>query len=144
MPVQWTPDLAVGHAEIDSQHKELFVKVNDLIEAMREGKGRDEVEKTLAFLEKYVVHHFGTEERLMLRSGYPEYAVHKSQHTELVGDIGVWKTKLESGATLAATIELQRRLTEWLRTHIGRTDKALATFLRTASDAKAPPSGKAQ
>ena len=76
----------------------------------------------------------------MQRAGYPDYAVHKSQHMELVGDIGVWKSQLENGATLGATIELQRRLTEWLRSHIGRTDKALAAFLREKPAGPAPAS----
>jgi hemerythrin-like metal-binding protein len=134
MRVQWTPDLAVGHVEIDTQHKELFVKVNALLEAMHAGKGRDEVESTLTFLERYVVHHFGTEERMMARAGYPELTHHKAQHAAFIADLDGWKAKLASGATLATTIDLQRALTDWLRSHIGRTDQALATFLQARAD----------
>ncbi|MHB9035807.1 MAG: hemerythrin domain-containing protein, partial [Armatimonadota bacterium] len=58
MAVQWTPDLAVGVREIDDQHRELFKRVNDLLEAMSKGKGRDEIAKVVAFLGNYVVTHF--------------------------------------------------------------------------------------
>ncbi|MHB0870885.1 MAG: hypothetical protein ACYC5J_15740 [Chloroflexota bacterium] len=33
MPVQWTPDLSVGVTLIDDQHKGLFKRVNQLLEA---------------------------------------------------------------------------------------------------------------
>ncbi|MHB1162771.1 MAG: hypothetical protein ACYC3V_20925 [Chloroflexota bacterium] len=33
MPVRWTPDLSVGVTLIDDQHKELFKRVNQLLEA---------------------------------------------------------------------------------------------------------------
>jgi len=131
MIVQWTPGLAVGNAEIDGQHQELFERVNALLEAMRRGRGRDEVRQTLGFLEHYVVYHFGAEERLMARAGYPLLVMHKRLHAGLLAELALWKPRLGTGTALWLTLELQRRLTDWLQNHIGHDDRRLAEFLRT-------------
>ena len=65
MAIEWTEDLATGVPEIDAQHKELFSRINRLLEACNQGQGRAEVGKTLAFLEEYVLIHFSTEEKIM-------------------------------------------------------------------------------
>jgi len=38
MAIEWTNDLATGVSEIDYQHKELFRRINSLLDACREGK----------------------------------------------------------------------------------------------------------
>ncbi len=39
MPIEWTQDLAVGVKIIDEQHKEIFRRVDALLEACKAGKG---------------------------------------------------------------------------------------------------------
>lgn len=41
MAYSWTADLETGNAKIDDQHKQLFVAINNLLEACSKGKGRD-------------------------------------------------------------------------------------------------------
>ena len=132
--LQWDPNLSVGVAEIDDQHKELFTRINSLRSAMSEGKGRSEISRTTRFLEEYVVIHFGTEEKYMSRYNYPEYAAHRAKHAEFVHDFADLKKKLEQlesqqAITSFLVIDLQRRLVEWLLNHIGKVDKALGFFL---------------
>ena len=38
--MQWTEDLSDGIAAIDNQRKELFSRINSLVEAIRQGKCR--------------------------------------------------------------------------------------------------------
>ena len=130
--IQWSADLAIGHSEIDGQHKQLVRKIDGLLEAMHAGKGKEEVANTLAFLEEYVVFHFGTEEKLMASSHFPGAATHKHQHAELIRVLGGWKKRLEGGATLAVTLELKDALANWLRDHISGSDRALGNFLHDA------------
>src|SRR5512134_3985517 len=78
-PIRWTPALAVGDADIDDQHRELFRRAARLIDALRSGD-RGEVLPTLAYLEAYAVHHFAGEERLMRELGYPGLAEHVAAH----------------------------------------------------------------
>ncbi len=71
MELPWTNDLKVGIRDIDSQHRELFVRINKLRTAMGQGRGKEGINRTLRFLEEYVVEHFLNEERYMRTSNYP-------------------------------------------------------------------------
>lgn len=82
MALQWTQALSVGNVEIDNQHKEFFARVNKLMDAMTERKGKEEVGNTIKFLESYVIEHFGTEERHMTKVNYPKFTQHKAEHEE--------------------------------------------------------------
>ncbi|MCL4499004.1 MAG: bacteriohemerythrin [Chloroflexi bacterium] len=132
MAVQWTPDLSVGVNEIDNQHKELFSRVNALLDAMVQGLGKFHLDKTINFLGEYVVSHFGTEEKYMKQLNYPRYASHKIEHDAFVKQFGQLKKTLDNGEiTTVTVIQVQRQLMDWLKNHIGNVDKALGAFLNT-------------
>ena len=131
MAIEWTPDLAVGVEEIDNQHKELFKRVDSLLVAMRDGKGKDEIGTIVTFLQDYVVTHFGAEEAYMARYFYPGQVQHKAEHTRFVKDFLDLKSSLEAGGSGSTFIVMiNRQVGDWLRSHIGKTDKALGEFLR--------------
>ncbi len=132
MPVQWTPDLAVGVSLIDDQHKELFKRINQLLEASSQGKGKEEIGKLIQFLSDYVVTHFGTEEKAMVQHGYGGIAAHKGEHLAFLRDFGDLAKSYEAqGASTSLVIALQRRVIDWLNNHIRQSDKALGVFLKT-------------
>ncbi|MEK7700013.1 MAG: hemerythrin domain-containing protein [Planctomycetota bacterium] len=68
MAVQWSENLAVGVTMIDDQHKGIFSRINTLMSAMSQGKGKEEVGKVLEFLADYTKKHFSAEEKLMMES----------------------------------------------------------------------------
>jgi hemerythrin len=128
-PLRWTPALAVGDADIDDQHRELFRRAERLIAALREGD-RGEVLPTLDYLEAYVLHHFEGEERLMRQLGYPGLDEHVAAHREfreefaaLVGDLD------RRGPTALVALTLHNWLSAWLRGHLGGVDLRLGRFL---------------
>jgi len=130
MATKWTQDLSVGVAEIDNQHKELFRIIDSLLEAMSKGQAKDSVEPIIGFLEKYVVDHFAMEENHMLKYNYGSYTSHKAQHTAFLADFEALKSDYQTrGAGIVVVLQLQKRLSGWLVTHIGATDKALGAFL---------------
>jgi len=132
MAIEWTEDLATGVKEIDDQHKELFNRINKLFFACSEGRGREEIIKTLEFLSDYVISHFGAEERFMTAYHYNGYAHHKSQHETFIRELSSLKNKLEiNGPTVDLVIYVNQFLTEWLINHIRKMDRALADFLKT-------------
>ena len=131
MSIEWSSNLATGVAEIDSQHREIFKRVNRLSAACSEGKGKEEVLRLLLFLEDYIKEHFAAEERLQLRHGYPGYAAHKSQHTRFSADISRLATEFKmEGATLSLVIMTNKTLTAWLVHHISKTDTEFGAYLR--------------
>jgi hemerythrin-like metal-binding protein len=133
MTIEWTPHLAVGHEEIDRQHRELLRRANEILDAMTEGRGLEEVDRTVAFLAEYVAHHFKTEERQMALLAYPGITAHKAEHAAFVTQMLRLRDEFRAGGpTMPLAVELQRLVCALVGDHFLRTDQALATFLRKA------------
>lgn len=78
MPIaKWDDSYRTGHVLVDRQHQELFRMVNELHDAIIEGKGNDVLAPTLKKLAKYTVEHFRDEEVLMASINYPMLVPHK-------------------------------------------------------------------
>ncbi len=75
--VKWTKSLVSGIPGIDKQHKELVDKINELLDATRSRKGKEEIVSIFEFLSVYVQEHFEDEERLLLKYNYPKFDEHK-------------------------------------------------------------------
>lgn len=132
MALLWTEELAVGYGLIDDQHKELFARYNKLLQACKEGKGREAIEPTLDFLIDYVKRHFAEEERFMERYAYPERDDHIQQHRSLFGQVDAVRSELrERGATVAVITSINHTLCNWLIQHVKQTDRKLGKFLNT-------------
>ncbi len=132
----WTPDLAVGVAEIDNQHKALFTKLNSLLDAMGKGTGDTEVIRLVDFLGQYVVDHFWTEEKYMARSHYPGAALHKLQHAGFIREFTKLKDQLSTrGVSAALVLGAHKQVSDWLVNHICKTDKVLGAFIKTKTAA---------
>lgn len=130
MPIEWSEDLSTRVNLIDEQHKSLFKAVNELSQAMWDGRGKEEVTKLVTFLANYVVEHFGDEEKLMAPHDYPGYDEHRKQHIKFLQDFAAFKTKFESGqVTSELVVKVLDDTCDWLRGHIRGTDRALGTFL---------------
>lgn len=131
MAIEWKEDLAVGVPNIDEQHKELFNKVNALFDACNSGKGRDQIDPIINYLQDYVVLHFGDEESLQKQYDYPEYTKHKAQHDQFIKDFLGLKDKIEkNGVTGLTIVQLNQVLVDWLIKHIRKTDRDFAAFLK--------------
>ena len=125
----WGPMLEVGVKEIDTQHRKLVDLANELADAVRAGKGKEVLGKTLAELVRYTQTHFATEEKLMDQHKYPGTADHKQLHKDLVKTVSDFKAKFDKGDA-ALTDEIMNFLRDWLTKHIMNIDKALARDLK--------------
>ncbi|MEW5849372.1 MAG: hemerythrin family protein [Myxococcota bacterium] len=145
MGASWTEDLAVGVPEIDDQHRELFRLVDMLLAACLAGNGKTEAERVMGFLECYVVDHFSAEEALMHRVGYPQVETHHLQHRQMVQRLAELKVALaRDGVTSLLVTQLNRSVVDWLLNHVGRSDRALADFLRARTPRNAEPLTRAR
>lgn len=127
---EWTTEYSLGHQEIDAQHQKLFALASELHTAMTQGKGKDALSKTLQNLVAYTKTHFANEERLMRANDYPEYAEHKAAHDALTAQVVEFQRDFESGR-VGMTVQLLQFLKDWLRHHIGETDRHIAEFLKS-------------
>lgn len=124
-----TPDLVTGNTLIDSEHRQLFAAVNDLMDACTHGQGRDQIQKTVSFLSNYVVKHFGDEENLQLQNKYPGYSAHKAFHDGYRRQLSETSQQLlKEGPTVKALGELNR-VVGVLVSHIRTEDKRLARYI---------------
>jgi hemerythrin len=130
VPYSWTPRLSVGVTEIDRQHQELFSRLNGFFQAIREGKGTDEVNATLAFLRSYVAVHFEAEQVLMRRFEYPARVAHEAEHAHFAEQLEWLSERLSAEGVSASLVEeAEIELAGWLVRHVMGTDRTLATFV---------------
>ncbi len=130
MTYELTQDLMTGNALIDSEHRQLFAAVNNLMTACSQGKGRDQIQQTVTFLSNYVVKHFQDEERLQAQSNYPNYPAHKQFHDGYRRQLAqVSQELLQEGPTVKALGDLNR-VVAVLISHIRTEDKRLARHIK--------------
>jgi hemerythrin len=131
MAILWTNDLATGSERIDIQHKAIFERINTLLEACREGRGKKEVQGVLAFLEDYVLTHFSAEEQYMKLRGYSGYEAHKEQHEDFIRKLSEIKESIQaSGPGVHTVISINQLLVAWFVNHIRKLDTQLGALLQ--------------
>ncbi|NOZ59561.1 MAG: hemerythrin family protein [Euryarchaeota archaeon] len=128
--LKWSERLATGVEEIDSQHRELFRRINSLLEACSQRRGEEKIAEVMDFLEEYIVVHFGTEERYMRRYNYPGYSSHRAQHAKFISEFSELRRRLRSGRVSTVVIPTNRLLVDWWINHIGGSDRELGEFLK--------------
>ena len=128
----WSDSWMIGVDKIDAQHKELFDRINALLTAMKNGKGKTEVLSTLDFLEEYVNKHFTDDEEIQKKNNYPRYAIQHQEHEEFREQLKqLRKTFEETGLSTMFVINVQNSMTNWWRKHILELDKDLGSYLNT-------------
>ena len=129
--IEFDPVLLTGIESIDAQHRELFARVNRLIEASRARRSKEEVGHLLDFLGSYVVEHFASEEEAMAAHAYPRAEAHQGEHRQFVKELeALRKESRAEGPTPLLVMHVTSRTTEWLREHIYRTDRLLGDWIR--------------
>ena len=100
--ITWGPQLEFGISIIDSQHKRLVDMINKLDDAMKSGRGGQEVTNTLEGLVEYTHTHFRTEEGLLKDNGYEEFDLHCREHRIFTDQIEMVRLLVEGGADVNA------------------------------------------
>jgi len=126
--ITWSDKLAVGVEEIDNQHQKLVQLINGLHNHLLAGDANEIMSKVLERVVDYTGFHFGTEEKLMEKYGFPFSTAHKREHQKLVNTAVELQTKLNSG-NARITSETMNFLKDWLYHHILESDKLLGKHL---------------
>jgi len=126
--MEWNDKLLTGVKECDEQHKKLVNLINELYEAMKQGKGKEIIDKILNELASYADYHFSTEEKLMTKYGYPELSIHKKEHESFKKKVKEFVERKAKGE-VTLSVEIMNFLKDWLFHHIMETDKKYGPFL---------------
>ena len=125
--IQWDDSLSVKVVEIDRQHQQLIEMINDLNDAMRQGKGKAVLGKIINGLVNYATTHFITEEKYFDKFGYPEADSHIKAHTDFVKKVSEFKDEFEKG-NITLSIQIMDFLSDWLQKHIKGLDAKFGPF----------------
>jgi len=129
----WVDAYSVGIRTIDEQHKKLIALINKLDDAMAKGHGKEAVGDILNELITYCGTHFGNEERLFDKHGYPDAESHKEKHKKMTAKVLDVQRQYKAGK-MNITFEVMDFLQNWLDKHILGTDKKYAPFLQSKGE----------
>ncbi len=119
--VEWHDGLSVGIEEIDEQHRILVDLLNELNQALIDGRSGTACRDILDRLAQYTRIHFTTEESLMRLLHYPQYERHQQEHQRLLDEMKNLQGELDRGELI--TFELMEFLKNWLTKHIAEVDR---------------------
>ncbi len=132
--MEWTEDLAVGVATIDTQHQELFKRINNLVAAIKQHRCKEEIDSTISFLADYARFHFSEEEQRMRDARYDGLEDHREQHRHYLASIEELKQQASlprvQGASYELSVTVNQVVVDWIVDHIMKTDKKLGAFLK--------------
>lgn len=130
MRAEFDDSLVTGNEMIDTQHKELIDKINNLLESCELGKDKITAVKTLEYLADYTEFHFGEEEKLQAEIAYPGIEEHKVEHKKLIQVVEELHEMLEEeeGPTAAFVEQVNKNVIEWLYKHIKGFDRSVAEY----------------
>ncbi|MDR0734541.1 MAG: hemerythrin family protein [Elusimicrobiota bacterium] len=135
MQYNWDSALETGHELIDNQHKQLFAKLNSLVDAYDSNKGKAELEKTLEFLAAYTIKHFADEEELQVKYNYPDYMRHRTIHSDFKNTVKDMVEQLkQNGYNDKLMEETIVVVADWLLNHIKGDDFRMAAYVKAHSN----------
>lgn len=138
----WTPDLSIGIAAIDDQHKRIVDYINQLHRAHLTGD-REAVGTVLDQLVDYTMSHFSFEEAMMEEARYRFLPVHRKVHEIFGRRIGEYQRRFANDEDVA--VELKETLVKWLVDHIKRDDQDYTPTVRAnMGEATLTPSATAK
>lgn len=120
--IKWSKDFSVGIDHFDDEHKVLISLINQLNDAMLDGKSKSVVDKILIELLNYTEFHFRKEEKEMKDINYPGLDEQIRMHKMFVDKIRSFKDEFESGEALMS-VKIIDFLKDWLLSHIIKVDK---------------------
>lgn len=117
--------------EIDDEHIELCIRANKLFQALIDGNIISEVKTCVEYFEKYIEHHFQSEENLQKKLDYPFYLEHKEKHENFKEVMYNLKAEMKNkGITYEFIRKFNYTIIDWLTHHLNVEDFKLAQFIK--------------
>jgi hemerythrin-like metal-binding protein len=126
----WSDTYLVNVAVIDDQHRRLAELVNRLHAYLEAGEPGTGVYNLLTELIGFTRLHFATEEELMLKHEYPDYATHRAAHKEVLAQLLALLARFQD--RLSVDFEPSNDIDDdWVTRHLLERDLDLGRFLNT-------------
>lgn len=134
MYFDWKDEFSVNVAEIDEQHKRLFIigaKINDLAFAKDEYDHYDEIISVLHGLREYTEYHFDHEEKMMEKYGYEGFEAQKFEHHFVIKKIQKFEKSDIDEKQSDTIINLVTFVSDWISSHILKEDMMYKSFFNS-------------
>jgi hemerythrin len=128
--IEWNDDIALGHAEIDKQHKQLFLLAEAVVGTLMNSAGRQPGAPELQALTDFAQEHFAFEEGLMRSVAYPEADRHGKNHALLMTELSSYCLSVQDGHHTKPA-GLTAFLWNWIARHITSEDRDLVVWVRS-------------
>ncbi len=128
MRAEFDDNLITGNEMIDSQHRELIDKINNLLAACEKENGAEEASEMLKYLSDYVNFHFEAEEKFQEEISYPGIKEHKAKHAEFKQTVAAMEQMLGRTQSPEFINLVQNQVIDWLYTHIKGFDRSVAEY----------------
>jgi hemerythrin len=132
--MEWTEDMAVGVSTIDSQHKELFKRISNLVVAIKQHRCKDEIDGMLKFLEDYARFHFAEEEKHMREAGYAGYEEQVEDHKRYLAALAELKEQASlprvQGSSYDLSATTNQVVVDWIVDHIMKIDMKFGKYIK--------------
>jgi hemerythrin len=131
--MEWTEKLATGISTIDSQHKELFRRINNLVSAIKQHRCKSEIDGTITFLDEYARVHFSEEERNMRDANYEGLEEQQEDHRKYLAALAALKEQASlprgQGDSYDLSATTNQVVVDWIIDHIMKVDMKFGAFL---------------
>lgn len=129
--IEWDDSFSVKISKIDAQHKKLFSMINNLHDAINEGRGKEAENTIIRDMVAYAAIHFKTEEDEMFRHKFPEFDSHKKEHNAFTKKALELQSQLlcDEAPSPEDTLNF---LKDWLQHHILEIDQQYVDFFTKA------------
>ena len=134
---EWSEDLRTGNDIMDIQHKVYFFPINSVLERL-EVKNEPTMSDPIVNLMDYAFDRFVLEERLMLKTDYPDFVDHRVNHSHYIKFVS--KLKHQLIVTTDLIEEVRKEFLDWLADHFLDTGKKIAEHFRKYNLPKHPQS----
>lgn len=130
---RWRESVALGIPDIDDDHKHLIGLLNRLHFMVLAGDEPSAVGEALDSLVRRFECHFGREEALMRRVGYPHYEQHRRLHAALCQRLAADQASFHRRPNRFDTASFYDLLADWLVVHMMREDLRLKPYVEDAA-----------
>ncbi|GAB4340071.1 MAG: hemerythrin family protein [Calditrichia bacterium] len=129
MFIEWKEKYSVGIEQIDRQHQGLIELLNKLHEQIQNKDKSFQPETAIKKLKKYILLHFGTEEKYFDLYNYPRKLEHKEEHRQFAQKVSELEERIKVAGAVV-TLEMLNWLSQWYRQHVTGSDHQYAQYFK--------------
>ncbi|SKB11828.1 Hemerythrin-like metal-binding protein [Planktothrix sp. PCC 11201] len=128
----WNDYLKIGIPLLDCQHEQLLDQMDQLLAAIDNHKGDQELRAIMGFLKMYTNNHFNYEESCMNSHKCPVACDNKKAHTNFLTTLQDINSKIDQKQPLnLIRTQVKQELVDWFVNHIKNIDTQLKSHIPT-------------